>query len=38
MKVEGDVNHKIQIEWMKWTNASGITCGWNLHFKLKWRV
>jgi hypothetical protein len=24
------INHKIKIGWMKWTNASGITCGRNI--------
>ncbi|KAL5141668.1 hypothetical protein HKD37_09G024973 [Glycine soja] len=34
-EIEGDVNHRIQAEWMKWRKASGVLCDAKVPIKLK---
>ncbi|KAL5187393.1 Craniofacial development protein 2 [Glycine soja] len=34
-EIEGDVNHRIQVGWMKWRKASGVLCDAKVPIKLK---
>ncbi|KAL5188110.1 hypothetical protein HKD37_05G013655 [Glycine soja] len=34
-EMEGDVNHRIQVGWMKWRKASGVLCDAKVPIKLK---
>ena len=34
-ELDGDLNHKIQVGWMKWKSASGVLCDRRMPLKLK---
>jgi hypothetical protein len=34
-EIKADVNHRIQVGWLKWTRASSILCDTKVSFKLK---
>lgn len=34
-EIEGDVNHQIQVGWLKWISASDVLCDANVLLKLK---
>jgi hypothetical protein len=34
-EIEADVNHQIQVGWLKWKRASGLLCGMKVPLKLK---
>lgn len=33
--IEGNVNHRIQVVWLKWIRASSVLCDTNVLLKLK---
>jgi len=34
-KIKADVNHRIQVGWLKWRRVSSVLCGTKVPFKLK---